>query len=696
MEYSLEYEVTEELVERYELIKERIQELVTEQELPEHLNAFFVKYGLWSLELMKVYETKQEEMACWNVNQQEELQQKLYMELLEKNYSDSYCNPVVSVGIFGEALGRLISCFAADFHSCIQKAYQKDLFYLVIWLEQFVQWYGIGISELEEGNQLDVEYLYQQWSDTFYWFYHDYCEIFVARQVHQMLTTDHQWWKDYLMQADWSKEESLYGYGAYIGENQRQIQSFLKELPQEQIESMAKTFTQGYYEGFAATNKDISKKKTVKMEYPIGFERVAQEQVKMFEDMGLEVVIQGEALTSFEGRGVEKRGCFATSCNPQFDYDHKDDKALYFDKSFVQRRLEVLKDSYEKHKQLAKVYGGPAVMEVFGATPFTPVNKKENITYSQQQQKLLVSYGQKAGELIQEYIPGSEYSFTIIAYPIPEIGKDFKEIFAQTVALNTLDSKAYQKMQQNMIEVLDQGHKVYITGRNGNETNLTVALHELKDSQKETNFENCVADVNIPVGEVFTSPLLNGTNGTLHVKKVYLKGYEYKNLKLEFSQGMVTKYSCDNFSNEEENQKLIQDQLLYHHNTLPMGEFAIGTNTLAYRMARDFQIQDKLPILIAEKTGPHFAIGDTCYSHGEEVAMYNPDGKEVIAKSNEWVDQYKLEEPQKAYFQCHTDITIPYDELGEIYIENEKKEKVFLMKEGKFVVKGTEELNLPL
>ena len=32
----------------------------------------------------------------------------------------------------------------------------------------------------------------------------------------------------------------------------------------------------------------------------------------------------------------------------------------------------------------------------------------------------------------------------------------------------------------------------------------------------------CIRDRNIPVGEVFTSPVLEGTNGKLHVSQVYL------------------------------------------------------------------------------------------------------------------------------------------------------------------------------
>lgn len=43
-----------------------------------------------------------------------------------------------------------------------------------------------------------------------------------------------------------------------------------------------------------------------------------------------------------------------------------------------------------------------------------------------------------AGQMINEYIKGEERSFTIIAYPIPEIGDRFEEIFAETVKLNTL------------------------------------------------------------------------------------------------------------------------------------------------------------------------------------------------------------------------------------------------------------------
>ena len=212
---------------------------------------------------------------------------------------------------------------------------------------------------------------------------------------------------------------------------------------------------------------------------------------------------------------------------------------------------------------------------------------------------------------------------------------------------------------------------------------------------KETIFENCVADVNIPVGEVFTSPVLEGTNGVLHVSKVYLNELQYRDLEIIFSNGMVSEYNCANFDRDLENKAYIHDNVLYKHPTLPLGEFAIGTNTTAYRMARDYQIADKLPILIAEKTGPHFAVGDTCYSHEEDNLSYNPDGKAIVARENT-VSAQRRENPEKAYLNCHTDITIPYDELDKITVIRKDGTTEDIIVDGRFVLAGTEALNEPL
>jgi leucyl aminopeptidase (aminopeptidase T) len=224
---------------------------------------------------------------------------------------------------------------------------------------------------------------------------------------------------------------------------------------------------------------------------------------------------------------------------------------------------------------------------------------------------------------------------------------------------------------------------------------MKVRLHPLKYPEKETNFENCCADVNIPLGEVFTSPMLTGTEGLLHAGSVYLNGIHFKDLMLRFVDGQIVSYDCANSEDSASNQRLIKDYLLVGRDSLPMGEFAIGTNTTAYAAAKKYDITGRLPILIVEKMGPHFAIGDTCYSRAEDHAVYNPDGKEIIARENE-ISARRNEEGFSAYFNCHTDITIPYDDIEEIFVVDVDENMFPIIRNGRFVLEGTERLNIPL
>ena len=194
---------------------------------------------------------------------------------------------------------------------------------------------------------------------------------------------------------------------------------------------------------------------------------------------------------------------------------------------------------------------------------------------------------------------------------------------------------------------------------------------------------------------MFTTPVLEGTNGLLHVSGVYLNGLFFRDLEIRFEEGRVAGYSCRNFDSEEENKAYIRNNILHNQERLPMGECAIGTNTTAYAAAAKYGIGDRLPILIAEKTGPHFAVGDTCYSWDEENRVFNPDGKEIIAKDNS-VSILRKTDPGKAYFGCHTDITIPYEELGELTAVRADGERIEILRDGRFVLEGTQILNGPL
>ncbi len=678
----------EEIKERLLLVMERIAQIPGEHMVSGALREYFRRTADFVLQTYEVLQEKAEgESAKKTIETCRQINERLYEDIRAEHYDKSYGNPAYAVLVLGEEYGRLLSMLYAELRALIAYAYEGRYLNYTILCELFSQVYAC-FEEGEEGNAHEIR-------DAIYWFFHDYSEIFSEQSVREMVEPENNFFTAILMESDLADLRYLYRYGEPIGENEVRLAQYLNALSEEEIQKMADTYTEGYRIGFLATGKDISIKSTVGINYPIGMERMVRAAVRNFEKIGLRPVIYRDAVSSFTGRGTAKRGCYSTAVNKQFDYDHKNDKALYLDKAFVERRLETLRTAFEHYKAPAKRYGGPAVIEVFGEEAFAPVVKPETFRYDEKQNRLNVYYASASAQITNRYIPGEERSFTIIAFPLPAIGDKFEEIFEGTVKLNTLDYVRYRDMQQKIIDVLDTGEKVHIKGAGGNQTDLTVSLCTLDNPDKETIFENCVADVNIPVGEVFTSPVLKGTNGLLHVSEVYLNELRYMDLKITFADGMITDYTCSNFDSEEENRKYIYENILKFHDTLPMGEFAIGTNTTAYRMAREYGIADKLPILIAEKTGPHFAVGDTCYSHEEDTSTYNPDGKEIVARENE-ISALRKEDAQKAYFNCHTDITIPYDELDSITVIRRDGSREDVISGGRFMVRGTEELNVPL
>ena len=668
--------------ERYDWTVERIAAIPQEHTVPEPFDDFFWKTASFLLMLHHADVHKERSLVEWQA-----FNRQLYEDILPENYGSSYGNPAFAVEKLGEVHGRILSFLYSELRGIIVYKFEDRLEEITILHELFIEIYNCF-----EEEELPA---YREIQQIVYWWVSDYSDLTVSRRIREAVDPSLDFATRIIMEEDLTDLRYLYRYGEYITENEIQTARHLNSLPQETIDLMADTYTEGYRIGFVLGNKDLSKKKTVNIRYNLGFERMIRAAVRNFEKMGLKPVIYRAAVASVNRRGQHRIGYFGAIPNKQYDYDHRADSAIYLDKMFAERKAGVMRTAYEEYKELAYVHAGPACVETFGEDPFVPVNQPEAYHLSEKQQQIQVNLDNEASRITNCYIKGEERSFTIIAFPVPEIGEDFPAIFDEVIKINTLDYTLYRDIQQTIIDVLDQGEAVHILGCGENHTDLTVQLHRLEQPEKQTNFENCVADVNIPVGEVFTSPVLKGTNGVLEVSEVYLNELRYENLHMEFEDGMVKAYTCGNFDSEEENQRYIRENVLYHHDALPLGEFAIGTNTTAYAVAKKYDIAGRLPILIAEKMGPHFAVGDTCYSWAEDTAVFNPDGKEIIARDNE-VSIQRKSDISKAYLGCHTDITIPYDELGKIEVICKDGRRISIIENGRFVLKGTEELNRPL
>lgn len=608
------------------------------------------------------------------------LQERFYADLFPNNpkgYVSCYGNPDKAIKEFGKKHGQLLCLLYTEYRKYRFYIIQRRYTVLARFNELYLNLVALSAQSLGKRRLLDYDKCYtlimkalnhdmdrqQLWS--MYW----------------RFNPEQDYYKNIILNADLKDFNYLYRYGVFISEYDLRMAQYMQKYPENNLKKLSSYIVKSYQDGFERGLRSYKTKKYVSLILPAGMERLGRLLIKDLQKIGLEAIV----------------ACPLTqSLNKQYDYDHRFDMALYYDNSYVEQTLSAYDKSVTALSKLLGLQAGPIYVELFGEEPFAPSDKESALKLSDDQLQLRRIAGSKTSQMFYKHYKQQETSFCIIAFPSPEIGGKFERIFDDTVKLNMLDSMKYAALQQKLIDVLDTAEYVHVKGKGSNETDIKVKLHKLKNPNKETNFENCVADVNIPVGEVFTSPLLKGTNGTLHVKDIYLRNLRFKNLKLTFKDGMISDYSCANFKTKEVNRKYIEENLLMPHKTLPIGEFAIGTNTLAYQMSKKYDIMQLLPILIIEKMGPHFAIGDTCYSREEDFDHFNfVNGKKLIAVENE-KSALRKKDPLNAYTQVHTDITLPYEMLQSITAVRPDGSKAYIIKNGLFAVPGTEELNIPL
>ncbi len=563
-------EENESVLERYELSLERIRQIKDEQAVTEPFRDYFAGVSGFISRIGDLAEKLNRNgvskyIHSFSLEELAEENKSFYADILPDHYEESYANPAYAVKKLGEEYGPLLAFLYTEIRGQIVYAFESRLWNITVLNETFIEIYNL----FEEGIPKA-----QEVKDVLYWFVSDYADQTVSYRTRESLDPSLSFAADIITGEDLSDLRYLYQFGEYISDTELQIAGFLNSLPQETIDKMADTYTEGFSKGFEVMGRDLSIKKTVSIRYELGFERMLKKAISNFKEMGKDVIILRaavesinrnpnrklgfygiryelgfermlkKAISNFKEMGKDviilraavesinrnpnrKLGFYGTSPNKQYEYDHRYDSAIYMGTALKERKLSVIKSALEEYKDLARLNAGPAVVETFGEAGFTPINKKEALLLSRHQEEVNIAYSNEYMQILDQYQPGEETSFTIIAFPKPEIGNQFPEIFQEIIKINTLDYELYRDMQQVIIDALDKAEYVTVKGRGNNRTDIRVHLHTLTDPASQTNFENCVADVNSPVGEVFTSPLLSGTDGELFVENVYIGDIQF-------------------------------------------------------------------------------------------------------------------------------------------------------------------------
>ncbi|MCK9288295.1 MAG: aminopeptidase [Sphaerochaetaceae bacterium] len=466
-------------------------------------------------------------------------------------------------------------------------------------------------------------------------------------------------------------------YGTYISQMDKDMAIFWFNLEASVVDRLARHIVHAFLHGFISQSRKIAGRKYVRLVYTIGQEALVQKVVKQFEAKGFQVIIL-----------QPNRG----TVNAQHIADHTFQDAMHYDSRCYEHELEsfiVAQDAYAiditSTCGLVKIgQFGSKIQAVFPSEyAYKPTSKTKKLYM-----ELLSKRRTKEASLL----PPDTLSFCSVVFPDMNIGERFKEIFDDFCILNTQESEPYELIQKSLIDLLDMCDYVHIKGQDGNGTDLKIHLPLLANPEKETKFLNCGGDLNIPHGELFTTPVLEGTQGTLHIKYIYLNTIPYKDLMLKFEDGRVVSYTCSVFGDQSKDEQYVFDNLLRQTEQVSMGEFSIGTNTLAYKIANMYDLVEQLPILLVEKMGPHIAIGDPCFARGEASPVYDLyTGKEMIARYNEITCDYSKN--NDCYFNFHTDITIPFGQIGFIRGITADQTVISIMEQGRFIPEEAKKLN---
>lgn len=487
-------------------------------------------------------------------------------------------------------------------------------------------------------------------------------------------------WEKVLRRANGEELSWLADYGLPVRDEELALAKFLYAYPPQRLREMGEHIVEALLHGFVSQSRDRRERTLVRLNYCLGQEALAQEVVRSLEQRGLRAIVQRPQCLAWSGA---------------YAMTHGADRGLCLSGEAQEALLEAYREAFRRESEKLLDTCGMIGIGQFGEAAGVPQLPEGAYLPEEERRRRLLALENAKRELEAAYLAPSDLSFCKVAYPNLLVGENFPAVFDEFYRLNTMDSQKYELIQQTLIDALDTCAQVELKGAGANRTDLRIRLRPLEDPGRETNFLNCGGDLNIPHGELFTTPVLAGTTGSLHVQEIYLKGVYFRDLLLTFADGMITAYSCDCGGGAEAGRAYVREHLLQGRETLPMGEFAIGSNTLAYAIARDMDLVPRMPILLAEKMGPHIAVGDPCFARGEDAPVYNLyDGKEMTARENERTARRKAD--GQVYTNIHTDITLAFDELARLDGVRADGVRVPILADGRFVLPGTELLNEPL
>ena len=213
----------------------------------------------------------------------------------------------------------------------------------------------------------------------------------------------------------------------------------------------------------------------------------------------------------------------------------------------------------------------------------------------------------------------------------------FEDFYFKTC---TLDYERMSKAMDPLVSLMQRTDKVRLLGPGT----------DLRFSIKGIPIIKCDGALNIPDGEVYTAPVKDSVNGTIHYNaKTLYQGKVFENILLKFREGRIVEATSSN-------TKALNSILDTDEGARYVGEFAIGVNPYVTKAMLDTLFDEKITGSI------HFTPGNSyndAYNGNRSTVHWDM----VLIQTPEWGG-------------------------GEIYFDD-----VLVRKDGRFVLRELEGLN---
>ena len=190
-------------------------------------------------------------------------------------------------------------------------------------------------------------------------------------------------------------------------------------------------------------------------------------------------------------------------------------------------------------------------------------------------------------------------SLAIIPYPTEALAQEaemslleYQNFVAKACFLHKKDPakewKELSKMQENIVKRLNKAKNMRFVGEDT----------DLRLSVKARKWLNCDGHVNMPDGEVFTSPIENSAEGQIRFTYPGIEmGREVENITLTFKSGKVVR------ARAEKAEDFLKEIIKTDEGAKRIGEIAVGTNTGIDRFTKNMLFDEKMGHCI------HLALG---------------------------------------------------------------------------------------